>query len=29
MSAQQKLTVAEIDYMLNLVREHWSEVFDY
>ena len=29
MSAQQKLTGAEIDYLLNLVREHWPEVFDY
>ena len=29
MSAQQKLTYEEIDHLLNLVREHWPEVFDY
>ena len=29
MSAKKKLTGAEIDYLLNLVREHWPEVFDY
>ena len=29
MSAQQKLTDHEIDHLLNLVREHWPEVFDY
>ena len=29
MSAQQKLTDNEIDHLLNLVREHWPEVFDY
>jgi hypothetical protein len=29
MSAQNKLTGEEIDHLLNLVREHWPEVFDY
>ena len=29
MSAQHKLTGEEIDHLLNLVREHWPEVFDY
>lgn len=29
MSAQQKPTDHEIDHLLNLVREHWPEVFDY
>ena len=29
MSAQQKITDHEIDHLLNLVREHWPEVFDY
>ena len=29
MSAKKKLTGAEIDYLLNLVREHWPEVYQY
>ena len=29
MSAKKKLTGEEIDHLLNLVREHWPEVFDY
>ena len=29
MSAQHKLTGEEIDHLLNLLREHWPEVFDY
>ena len=29
MSAKRKLSVEEIDYLMNLVREHWPTVFDY
>ena len=29
MSSQYKLTAEDIDHLLNLVREHWPEVFDY
>ena len=29
MSAKRKLSVEEIDYLMNLVREHWPSVFDY
>jgi galactokinase/mevalonate kinase-like predicted kinase len=29
MSAQQKLTKDEIEHLLNLVREHWPEVYQY
>jgi hypothetical protein len=29
MSVKKKLTGEEIDHLLNLVREHWPEVFDY
>ena len=29
MSSQYKLTSEDIDHLLNLVREHWPEVFDY
>ena len=29
MSAQQKLTPEEIEHLLNLVREHWPEVYQY
>jgi len=29
MNDQHKLTGEEIDHLLNLVREHWPEVFDY
>ena len=29
MSAQHELTPEEIDNLLNLVREHWPDVFDY
>lgn len=29
MSAQQRLAADEVDHLLDLVREHWPEVFDY
>jgi len=29
MSSQYKLTAEDIDHLLNLVREHWPEAFDY
>ncbi len=29
MSAQHELTPEEIDNLMNLVREHWPDVFDY
>ncbi len=29
MSAKKKLTKEEIEHLLNLVREHWPEVYQY
>ena len=29
MSAERKLSVEEIDYLMNLVRENWPSLFDY
>ena len=29
MSSQYKLTAEDIDHLLNIVRKHWPEVFDY